>query len=144
MQTGRLHNFIDREGGLVRRSIIIAVLASALLSGCQTISGANVATLSAPLRASLVSGDLGSGLDNPTLALAANTEYRALETGRAGAPVAWKASDRVFGSVTPQQPYSVGTTNCRRYTHSITINGSARSATATACRSEDGIWTPLT
>lgn len=144
MQTGRLHNFIDREGGLVRRSIIIAVLASALLSGCQTISGANVATLSAPLRASLVSGDLGFGLDNPTLALAANTEYRALESGRAGAAVNWRVSDKVFGTVTPQQPYTVGSTNCRRYTHAINVNGTPRAATGTACRGEDGVWTPLT
>ena len=127
-----------------RLGLIFAVFLSGALGGCQTLSAANTTKLATPLKTSLAASDIGTGLDDKTRLLAANTEYRALETGRAGAPVAWKASDRVFGSVTPQQPYSVGTTNCRRYTHSITINGSARSATATACRSEDGIWTPLT
>ena len=127
-----------------RGSIFVAIVASLALGGCQTMSGVNVATLSAPLKASLVTGDLGNGLDNPTLALAANTEYRALETGRAGAGVSWRVSDKLFGTVTPQQPYTVGTTNCRRFTHAINVNGTPRAATGTACRGEDGVWTPLT
>lgn len=129
---------------MVRKGFIIAIVASAALTGCQTISGANITQLSVPLKASLVAGDLGAGLDQKTLALAANTEYRALEAGRAGAPVNWRISDRLYGAVTPQQPYTVGTTNCRRYTHSISVDGTPRVAAATACRGEDGIWTPLT
>jgi surface antigen len=114
------------------------------LSSCQTLSNANISALAAPLKASLVAGDLGTGLDNPTLAVAANAEYRALETANAGASVNWRVSDKVFGTVTPQQPYTVGTTNCRRYTHSINVNGTPRAATGTACRGDDGVWTPLT
>lgn len=128
-----------------RTFIVVALLClPALLTGCQTLSGTNVGVLAVPLKAGLASSEIGAGLDDRTRALAANTEYRALETGKAGAPVTWKTSDKVYGTVTPQQPYAVGTTNCRRYTHAISVNGAQRAATATACRGEDGVWTPLT
>ena len=127
-----------------RVGLILAVVLSGTLGGCQTLSAATTTRLSAPLKMSLAASDIGSGLDDKTRLLAANTEYRALETGRAGAAVTWRVSDKVFGTVTPQQPYSVGATTCRRYTPSISVNGTARAATATACRGEDGVWTPLT
>ncbi|MEC9342471.1 MAG: hypothetical protein VYD64_01370 [Pseudomonadota bacterium] len=130
---------------MVRAGInILAFAAIVSLAGCQTLSSARVTQLSVPLKNSLVAGELGRGLDGRALAIAANTEYRALETGRAGAAVEWRVSDRLHGKVTPQQPYTVGTTNCRRYTHAISFNGAPRVATATACRGEDGVWTPLT
>ena len=57
--------------------------------------------------------------------------------------MAWKASADVFGSVVPQQPFTVGATNCRRYAHTVSVSGRVTSAAATACRGEDGVWAPL-
>lgn len=128
-----------------RLTTYLVLAAFAALSGCETIAGnASAARLAAPLRTGLLSGELGAGLDDKATAMAAGAEYRALETGKAGSAVTWKASDTVYGSVTPQQPYAVGSTNCRRYTHTISVRGEIRSAAATACRGDDGTWSPLT
>lgn len=128
---------------VIARIVLIAGLA-AVPSSCQTLSGnPSITQLSASLKTGLLAGDLGAALDDKTRKLAASAEYRALEGGVAGAPVNWKASNTLFGSVVPQQSFSVGATNCRRYVHSISQDGVLRSASATACRSEDGMWLPI-
>jgi surface antigen len=115
-----------------------------LLGACTTAMGnRSLAELSAPLATGPLAGEFGASLDTRARALAARTEYRALEGGLAGAPVNWKVSEKLYGSVTPQQAFSVGATNCRRYTHVIVENGASRAAAATACRDEAGIWRPL-
>lgn len=118
--------------------------AAAGLAGCASLAGeAPGARLVQPLKAALAAEAIGEGLDDRERAMAAGAEYRALETGAAGVPVAWRASSTVFGTVTPQQPYTVGATNCRRYAHVVSVEGRTASAVATACRGEDGVWSPL-
>ena len=111
------------------------------LAGCATTGSGDTARLAAPLRDGILAGDLGTNLPDKARKRAADAEYKALEGGQTGAPVTWKVAD-IQGTVVPQQPYSVGSTNCRRYTHTITQDGAARSATGTACR-RDGVWKPL-
>ncbi len=118
-------------------------LSVAVLTGCSTMVDGSSAKLSVPLREGILAGDIGTGLSETAKRSAADAEFRALEGGQTGAPVAWKISDTVQGSVVPQQPYAVGSANCRRYSHSITSSGQVRTATGTACRREDGIWRPL-
>ena len=122
--------------------ILLAAVGSA--GGCATLS-ANipVAQLSQPLKSALTAGEIGQGLDERAITMAANTEYRALEAGKTGATVVWRESGKVYGSVTPQQPYAVGATNCRRYTQMVSVNGKVTTGMATACRSNDGVWAPL-
>lgn len=114
----------------------------AALGGCTTLS-AGQAGAPLALANGVLAGEIGAGLSDAARQRAASAELRALETGQTGLPVSWKVSEGVFGTVTPQQPYSVGATNCRRYTHSVTSDGVSRSATGTACRSADGKWEPL-
>ena len=54
------------------------------------------------------------------------------------------ASGSHSGEVVAAQPYQVGSQNCRQYTHTVRIDGTPQSARGTACRNEDGSWTPLT
>ena len=122
----------------------VAVLAAGVaLGGCTTLSAGESTTLAAPLQNGVLASEFAS-LTGPARVMAANAEYKALESGQTGAPVRWKQSEAVFGSVVPQQPYSVGSTNCRRYVHSVTVDGDSRAASGTACRSADGVWEPLT
>lgn len=124
---------------------ILFVLAWLGLSGCATATGGvSLARLSEPLRTALAAEEIGAALDEKARGLAANAEYRALETGVAGVPVGWRASTSVYGSVTPQQPYSVGATTCRRYAHAISFDGTSDNMVAIACRGSDGVWAPLT
>jgi surface antigen len=124
------------------RAFFGMAVAALVLSGCSTLESSDTVRLAAPLREGILAGDLGAELPDKAKKRAADAEYRALEAGQTGAPVTWKLAE-VQGSVVPQQPYSVGSTNCRRYTHTITQDGMARSATGTACR-RDGVWRPLT
>jgi surface antigen len=113
------------------------------VSGCTTFDTSGTARISAPLREGVLAGDIGQGLTDRARRKAAEAEYKALEGGKAGVPVAWRLNETVQGSVVPEQPYSVGAANCRRYTHTISQDGKVRSATGTACRREDGVWRPL-
>lgn len=128
----------------VRIASPVAILAAGMaLSACTTLTRGESTTLAAPLQNGVLTSEFTS-LSGPARAMAANAEYRALESGTTGAPVNWKLSEAVHGSVVPQQPYSVGSTNCRRYVHSVTVDGASRAASGTACRSADGVWEPLT
>lgn len=120
----------------------VAFAALLVLPACGTLSGVKPKPADL-LRDALAGGQFAAGLDKRALAMAADAEYRALEKGAAGAPVDWKASETLFGSIVPQQAFSVGATNCRRYVHSISEQGALRSATATACRDADGLWRPI-
>jgi surface antigen len=124
---------------------LLIPLCSAILavSGCTTLDTSGTTRISAPLRDGVLAGDIGTGLSERARKKAAEAEYKALEGGRAGVPVAWRLNETLQGSVVPEQPYSVGAANCRRYTHSISQDGEVRSATGTACRREDGVWRPL-
>ena len=116
-----------------------------VLCGCVSVGGGGLEQkLALPLKdGGLIAGKLGAGLSEAARNKAAEAEYRALETGQTGAPVAWKLSDTVFGSVVPQQPFSVGSIDCRRYSHTISFAGETRAASGTACRQENGSWRPL-
>lgn len=96
-----------------------------------------------PLSQGVVNGELGDMLNANARMKAAEAEYKALETGQTGMAVEWRVSDTVFGKVVPQQPYTVGKTDCRRYVHTVSSRGEVRSAAGTACRGEDGVWQPV-
>ncbi len=114
------------------------------LAACATANASIVNEKNAELASSgPLAGSFGSGLDKKARDIALTTEYNALERGLAGASVKWKQSDTVFGSVTPQQLFRVGAMDCRRYVHNISISGEVRTASATACREDDGVWRPI-
>ena len=101
-------------------------------------------TTSKKMADGIVGNQIGLGLDQRTRGAALAAEYKALETGKTGQPIAWQGSNGVYGQVIPQQSYQVGSQNCRRYAHTIHTNGQPEQATGTACRNSNGIWTPLT
>lgn len=75
---------------------------------------------------------------------ALEAEYRVLETTPSGQIVAWTSADgTVSGEVFAAQPYEVGSQNCRQYVHKVTQGAETITARGTACRSDDGNWTPL-
>lgn len=92
----------------------------------------------------LIGGRIGSGLDAQDRRKALEAEYRALEYTGSGQPVTWKGGANRTGEVVAAQPYSVGSQNCRQYTHTIFTGLEPQSVRGTACRNPDGSWTPLT
>lgn len=91
----------------------------------------------------VLSSDFGTGLEKSNRLKAVQAERKALESGITGAPIAWVGSNEAKGSVTPGQPYQVGSATCRTYTHSIVIAGQTKSAKGTACKDKNADWVPL-
>lgn len=131
------------------------------LAGCSTSGGGSTSALGAfasagsndrPVATSivdamaggLVGASFGDEFDRQEMRLALEAEYRALEHTPAGQTVEWgRASDRKRGEVMAGSPYRVGSQNCRQYTHRVFLSGQSSEARGTACRNEDGSWTPL-
>ena len=68
-------------------------------------------------------------------------ERKALEFGRAGEPVTWNSDQEgVTGRVIVSQPFRVGKSNCRRFSHEVAIKNSTESIEGTACRRNNGSW----
>ena len=89
----------------------------------------------------IVGNQIGQSLDEQDRQMAAAAEYRALETGQAGAPVAWdNPQTQHRGQIVPGKPYQQGSQFCRPYTHTIYIGGQPQTARGTACRQADGTW----
>jgi surface antigen len=140
----------------------LMVLAAALaLGGCASTAGSTGSVIGrfapggsetgnraqailAAMGDGLVGGAFASPLAERDRLKALEAEYKALEYSPAGQAVAWKGeSGDPSGEVTAYQPYRVGSQDCRQYTHSVISAGQSRSMRGTACRNEDGSWTPL-
>ena len=139
----------------------LLLLAALVLGGCDLTSrgaadtaatgsigggrGGDAATASAALTnvelSRLIGGRIGSALNEDDRRLAYEAQIRALETGSPGAPMPWRnpASGR-YGNIVPGPAYDRKGTQCRGYSHSVTIGGQLEIARGTACRGPDGGW----
>jgi surface antigen len=128
------------------RVIALAALAAVALAGCsQSLGSVGTASVGSEPGPALTSGPLGEALDERDRKAASEAEYRALEFGRVGTPIAWKnKKSGVSGEVTPGPSYKVNVFDCRDVTHAVTIKGTVLSARGTACRRPDGNWKPVT
>ena len=97
------------------------------------------------LRGGLVARLPAIKLSNANRSRALEAEYRALESAPGGQTVVWQGDGGTAGSVMAAVPYQVGSQNCRQYSHTIAIRGTApQIARGAACRNANGSWTPLT
>ena len=92
----------------------------------------------------VLSGGIGTTLDETDRQRAYAAEIDALERGEPGLPTGWRGENASrHGTVVPGAAYEAHGTRCRDYTHTIFIDGKPQTARATACRGPDGHWTPL-
>jgi surface antigen len=129
-----------REGvGTVAGAVAGGLIGSAFGSG----SGRAVATFAGAAVGGLVGNQIGRSMDEDARQQAYEAEYRALEYGNPGAPVAWR-SQAYYGTVTPG-PYEDrrGYERCREYAHTVYIDGRPQTARGVACRQPDGRWAPV-
>jgi len=138
------------------------VAVSFLLAGCATtssetktasnsafsLSGLNPWARLSPkfreLSKGPLAGEIGASLSKSAMKQAIEAEYKALEGKRSGEITKWAVSGELNGKITPFPPYQVGSSNCRRYIHSVSVDGKTNQATGTACRNKEGVWSPLT
>lgn len=145
------------SGSALRKiSFILPLLSLAACSSLNATKTNAVTTGNAFARGSVsnaVLAPMGNGILGAAISqiaasdrrAAIEAEYKALEYAPKGEAVTWKGrSGRTSGEVTAAQPYQVGSQNCRQYSHSFTVDGAPQLVRGTACRNEDGSWTPLT
>ena len=89
-----------------------------------------------------IAGRSGVQLSDSDKQRAVEAEYRALEGAAVGQPVVWSGRN-ASGKVVAAAPYQVGSQNCRQYTHTLTVDGKDTVARGSACRNDDGSWSPL-
>jgi surface antigen len=89
----------------------------------------------------LIGAKLGASLNDDDRRLAYEAQIDALDRGAPGAPVPWRnpASGR-HGNIVPGPAYDQKGTQCRGFSHTVTINGTLETARGTACRGPDGTW----
>jgi surface antigen len=137
----------------MRRAIPIGAAGALLLAGCVGAPGgagslgglggpvpaAGILPAAAPER--VADAGLERLLTGEDLDAARAAQYRALEFGRAGRPVAWRneASGR-SGEVVAGPGATVNALDCRDYNHTIRLDGGRRTVRGTACRRPDGTW----
>ncbi|MBO6719164.1 MAG: hypothetical protein JJ913_14500 [Rhizobiaceae bacterium] len=137
---------------------VVLITSALALAGCATSGGGGSGSLvgsfaggnrpaSAGLAAignGLIGGSVGTSLAPEDRRLALEAEYLALEHTPAGRPVSWKGTNGdATGEVVANQPYRVGSQDCRQYAHTLVTSGRSQTVRGSACRNEDGSWTPL-
>jgi surface antigen len=91
----------------------------------------------------VIGNRMGAAMDDEDKRRAYVAQMQALESGSAGAPIAWRNPDSGrYGSVVPGPAYDMSGVQCRQYTHTIYISGQPQTARGAACRNPDGTWTP--
>ena len=150
------------------RSAVVIGLAGLLIAGCQTgpkqgfgqvaggVTGALIgsqfgsgsgrlaATALGAVVGTMIGGSIGRQLDEADQRALYDAQYRALEYGNPGRPVAWRnPGSGHYGEVVPGPGYKVNAYDCRDYTHTIYISGQPQVARGTACRQPDGTWKPV-
>lgn len=139
--------------------IAVAVTVALALSGCvssatgtgSSLIGAftgptdEAQPMSARIAEAMAGGLIGRTveLDRGDRRKALEAEYRALEYTASGESVTWRGGSSLSGQVVAAPPYRVGSQNCRQYVHTVNQNGTERVGRGTACRNDDGSWTPL-
>ena len=121
------------------------VLVCALLAGCTSgmLAGSVDKTEPAKTSALAFQSDegFGRGLSEKQKGALSAAEMQALEFGKPGEPVKWgDEKGPVSGSVIVTQPFRVGQSSCRRFTHLLKRKSESQKANGTACRRGGGSW----
>lgn len=113
------------------------------LAGCNgSVGGGPDISLSSPSGGGVAGGAIGKELSGADQRAARAAEYKALEYGHTGVPVAWKNGNN-HGEVVPGASYRVNAYTCRDFVHTIYIGTAQQSARSTACRQANGNWQPV-
>ena len=85
----------------------------------------------------LLGNTIGRNLDEEAQARAYEAQYVAFDSGRRSE---WRAPSGSYGYVEPGPVYYEPQGQCRRYTHTIYVDGRPQAGQGVACRNPDGTW----
>lgn len=125
------------EGGTVLGAVAGGLIGNSLGRG----KGKVLTTAAGVVVGGLVGNAIGKRMDEADREAAMDAEYRALEYGQSGSSTPWRneRSGR-YGTVVVEKPYRRGEEHCRRYVHTVYIDGRPETMRGIACRGEGGRW----
>ncbi len=126
----------QQEGGTVLGAVAGGVIGNQIGGG----SGRVLATVAGAVVGGVVGNRIGRNLDDADRRRAMEAEYQALEYGESGSYREWRGDRGYRGRVVVERPFRRGPSHCRRYTHTIYIDGRPEVARGTACRGDGGRW----
>lgn len=101
----------------------------------------NVSSPGGSVQGGLSSSEIGRALDEMDRLAAGQAELVALQSVPAGSQHHWQSNhSSASGTVVPGETYQINQSECRDYTHTVTIDGSPRPWRGTACRQPNGSW----
>jgi len=136
--TGMAGNTVNVAQAPVVSAPIVAPTMPAMPTPAQTTQVALASTSSNV--SEFLAAEAASQLGEADRGQAANAQFYALQFGRPGAPRTWNGAGGVTGNVTVGPYVRVNNLDCRDFTHSVTVKGTAYPRRGTACREADGRW----
>ncbi len=128
------------DGGAIVGAVAGGILGNQVGKG----SGRILATMAGVMVGGIVGSSVGRSLDKADQLAASKAEFDALESGRSGRAVAWNNPDSGHrGEIIPERSYSMGRKQCRRFRHTIYIDGRRETMRGRACRNRDGSWSKV-
>lgn len=120
----------------------LVVVAALALAACQSAAGVPGIGGQADdtMRPGLATEEIRGMFTGTARKLALQAEFKALQFGPTGAPVAWEGRGERRGSVIPGPVYRIGSRDCRDYTHTFYVGDEATVRKGTACRREESDW----
>ena len=101
-------------------------------------SGGKAAAIAAgAVLGGLLGNSVGRSLDQEAQARAYDAQYIAIDSGRRSD---WQSPSGAYGYIEPGPVYYEPQGQCRRYTHTIYIDGRPQAGSGVACRNPDGTW----
>ncbi len=129
--------FSKQDGGAIVGAVAGGILGNQVGKG----SGRVLATMAGVMIGGIVGSDIGRSLDRADRLAASKAEYDALETGRSGDATPWHNPDSGHrGEIIPERSYRMGRRQCRKFSHTVYIDGRRETMRGRACRQDDGTW----
>jgi surface antigen len=100
-------------------------------------AGKAAAIAGGALLGGFVGNQIGKGLDEEAQQRAYEAQYSAFDSGSRSD---WRAPSGAYGYIEPGPVYYDPQGQCRRYTHTIYVNGRPQQGQGVACRNPDGSW----
>jgi surface antigen len=123
----------NEAGGTVLGAVAGGLVGSAFGAG----GGKAAAIVAGTLIGGFLGNTVGRNMDENARTEAYNAQYAALNSGTRSQ---WRAPSGAYGYVDPGPVYVDNAGTCRRYSHTIYIDGRPQQGSGTACRNPNGGW----